>query len=51
MSEESQLKSCSTLSKEQIRVNHSKTQTLLDASFMHGQHKAFKEHYYYYYYY
>ena len=44
MTEESQFKSCSTLSKEQIRVNHSKTQTLLDASFMHGQHKAFKEH-------
>ena len=42
MSKESQFKS--SLSKEQIRVNHSTTQTLLDASFMHGQHDAFKEH-------
>ena len=42
MSEESQFKS--SLSKEQIRENHSTTQTLLDASFMHGQHDAFKEH-------
>ena len=44
MSGESPNKSCSTLSKEQIRVNHSKTQTLLDAFFMHGQHDEFKEH-------
>ena len=42
MSEELQFKS--SLSKEQIRENHSTTQTLLDASFMHGQHDEFKEH-------
>ena len=44
MSEESPFKSCITLSTEQIRVNHSTTQTLLHASFMHGEHDAFKEH-------
>ena len=44
MSEETPFKSCISLSKEQIRVNHSKTKTLLHASFMHGEHDAFKEH-------
>ena len=46
MSEESSLKSCSTLSKEQIRVDHAtcETQKLLYHSFMHGEHDPFKEH-------
>ena len=44
MSEESQINSSNVLSKEQIHVNHSKTQTLIHASFMHGEHEAFKEH-------
>ena len=43
MSEESPVKSCSPLSEEQI-ANHIKTQTLLRASFKHGEHEAFKEH-------
>ena len=29
---------------EEIRVNHNKTQKLLRAAFMHGQHDALKEH-------
>ena len=44
MNKKSPFKSCVTLSKEQIRVNHSKTQKLLYASFIHGQHDAFREH-------
>ena len=44
MSEETPFKSCSTVSKEQANVNHSKTQTLLYASFRDGKHDAFKEH-------
>ena len=44
MSEESLFKSCSALSKEQIRVNQTKTQTLLLAAFIHGEHNAFEEH-------
>ena len=43
MSEEPAVKSCSPLSEEQI-ANHIKTQTLLCASFKHGEHEAFKEH-------
>ena len=44
MSEKSPFMSCSTLSKEQICLNQSKTQELLHASFMHGQHDALKKH-------
>ena len=44
MTQVSPFKSCITLSKEQIHENHSKTQTLLHASFLHGQHDAFKQH-------
>ena len=44
MSNESSFKSCSALSEEQLRVYHTKTQTLLHASFMDGEHDAFKEH-------
>ena len=43
MSEEPAVKNCSPLSEEQI-VSHIKTQTLLCASFKHGEHEAFKEH-------
>ena len=44
MKKKTPFKSCVILSKEQIRVNHSKTQELLYASFIHGQHDAFREH-------
>ena len=46
MGEESSLKSCSALSKEQIRVNHAacESRELLHQSFMHGEHDALKEH-------
>ena len=46
MGEESPLKSCSALSKEQIRVNHTtcEAQKLLHQSFMLGELDAFKEH-------
>ena len=44
MSEESLFKSDIAVSKEQIRVNQTKTQTLLLAAFIHGEHDAFKEH-------
>ena len=44
MNRNTPFKSCSTQSKKQIRLNHSKTQELLYASFIHGQHDAFREH-------
>ena len=44
MNEKTPFKRCSSLSREQIRVNHTKTLTLLHASFMHGEHDTFKEH-------
>ena len=44
MSEESPFESCCAIPKEQINVNHTKTQTLLYRSFMHGEHDSFKEH-------
>ena len=44
MSKEPLFKSWSALSKEQIHVNHTKTETLLHAAFMHGEQDALKEH-------
>ena len=44
MSEETPLKSCIPVSKEQANVNHSTSQTLLHASFIHGENETFKEH-------
>ena len=38
------LKRRSALQEDQISANRTKTQTLLDASFLHGEHDAFKEH-------
>ena len=35
---------CSALTRKQITANRAKTQKLLDASFRHGEHDAFKEH-------
>ena len=38
------LKGRNVLTEEEIIANRAKTQTLLDASFMHGEHDVFKEH-------
>ena len=44
MNKRTPFKRCSAVSREQIRVKHTKTLTLLQASFMHGEHETFKEH-------
>ena len=44
MNKRTPFKRCSAVSREQIRVKHTKTLTLLQTSFMHGEHDAFKEH-------
>ena len=44
MSVEQTVKRCNALSKNQILSNRSKTRMLLHRSYMHGEHKEFKEH-------
>ena len=44
MSAEQTVKRCNALSKNQILSNRSKTRMLLHRSYMHGEHKEFKEH-------
>ena len=44
MSAEKTVKSSSVLSKKQICINRTKTQKLLDRSYIRGEHKALKKH-------